>query len=250
MNENAKMAIDTVIFDFDGTVMDTNGLIMSSWLHAFREIAGKDGSEEEIRGSFGEPLEDTAAKFFPGYDTAEVVRVYRAYHAERYFEAIRLFPGMLELLERLKSDGYALGLVTARQRHTTQIGFDKYRLDRFFDALVAVEDTENPKPAPDPILLCLNILGKAPGRSIMVGDTKHDIQSARAAGLPSVLVGWSVAVPPDDRSGPDGPDFVIDSPDGLLDIINRMECKEVQNVQKDFDPRRRGPRIDRSEKDG
>jgi len=215
--------IDTVLFDFDGTIMNTNDIIISSWQHAFLELTGQEGSLEEIKRSFGERLDDTVRRFFPDVNPEDVMEAYRSFHYDRFAESISLFAGIAELLERLKSEGYAMGLVTARMLKTTKVGMDKYGLDRYFNAVVSVEDTANPKPAPDPILLCLERLGKEPRQAIMVGDTKHDIQSARAAGVTaSVLVGWSLAVPPGERGGSEGPDFVIDEADGLMDVLSGL----------------------------
>jgi pyrophosphatase PpaX len=211
---------DTVLFDFDGTVMNTNDLIIDSWQHAFRTITGAEGSLDAIRRSFGEPLSDTVARFFPGIDVEEAVRIYRSWHVDRFVDAIKLFDGIPELLETLRQQGYTMGLVTARLYRTTMLGVEKYDLLRYFSAIVADEDTEKPKPAPDPILLCLKRLGKTPENAVMVGDTKHDIQSARAAGVPAVLVGWTLAVPKDEWYGPDKPDHIIEKPKDLLELIS------------------------------
>ena len=210
---------DTVLFDFDGTVMNTNDLIIDSWQHAFRTLTGAEGPAEAIKRSFGEPLYDTVARFFPGKDVDQVVETYRSYHIDRFVDAIKLFDGIPELLETLRQRGYTMGLVTARLYRTTMLGVEKYDLLRYFSALVSVEDTEKPKPAPDPILLCLNKLGKNPENAVMVGDTKHDIQSARAAGVSPVLVGWTLALPKEEWDGPDKPDYIIETPKDLLKII-------------------------------
>jgi pyrophosphatase PpaX len=211
--------IDTVLFDFDGTIMNTNDLIIESWQHTFRQVTGKEGPLGKIKRSFGEPLIETTTRFFPDEDPEEVVQIYRSWHVERFTDSIRLFDGIPELLERLKDEGYTMGLVTARLYSTTKQGIDKFDLFRYFDALVTVEETKNPKPSPDPIHLCLKRLGKRPEKAIMVGDTKHDIQSAKAAGLPAVLVGWTMAVPKAEWDGPNRPDYILTKPADLPGVL-------------------------------
>jgi pyrophosphatase PpaX len=152
-------------------------------------------------------------------DAEEVVRVYRTYHVGNFEESIRLFPGVPELLERLKAEGYALGLVTSRLTRTTRMGMEKYDLLRYFDSFVAEEDTEKPKPDPEPILLSLKNLGKASENAVMIGDTLHDIRCARNAGVLAGLVAWTLAAPESMRTGDDAPDFVIESFDELPEML-------------------------------
>jgi pyrophosphatase PpaX len=207
--------IDTVLFDFDGTIMDPNDLIIRSWQHTFRTLTGADGSTDEIVRSFGELLPHTAARFFPGRDVDEVVRTYRNYHVEIFTEAISVFPGVENMLQTLKNEGYVLGLVTSRLARTTRQGMDKYDLYRYFDALVTADDTEKSKPDPEPVLLSLRMLNKTPEQAVMVGDTLHDIRCARNAGVLAALVSWSLAVPEGERTGADAPDFIVETPEHL-----------------------------------
>jgi pyrophosphatase PpaX len=214
--------IDTVLLDFDGTLMDTNDLVFQSWQYAFRTLTGSDGPTDEILRSFGEQIEYTAGRFFPGRDKNETVQAYRTYHNEKFEDSIKLFPGMMELLDELKAEEYTLGLVTSRLHRTAKRGMEKFDLFRYFDSFVTVEDTENPKPDPAPILLSLDNLGKAPENAIMVGDTLHDIRCARNAGVLSALVSWTLAVPEDKRTGADKPDFIVGEPAELIGILREL----------------------------
>lgn len=211
--------IDTILFDFDGTVMNTNGIIVASWQHTFRHYAGQDGDLDLIYRSFGEPLYDTASRFFPDKDPEEVVAYYRAYHVDRFESGISLFPGILQLLKALKERNYLLGLVTSRLRRTATIGMNKFGLFTYFDAFVTVEDTERPKPDPAPVFLALERLSSKPKRAVMIGDTLHDIRCAKNAGVCAGLVAWSVAVAKRDLTGKIAPDFILETPDGLLKIL-------------------------------
>ena len=118
--------IDTVLFDFDGTIMNTNKVIINSWQHTFKIIEGKEGSEEEILKTFGEPLEITMARFFPEMPVQEAVRIYRSYHYDNFESMIELFSGMRELLTELKDRDFKTGIVTSRLRNTTEQGLEKF----------------------------------------------------------------------------------------------------------------------------
>lgn len=134
---------DTVLFDFDGTVMNTNEVILRSWQHTFQTIENREEDEAKIIATFGEPLDVTMGKFFPDMPRDEAVEIYRSYHRDNFGDLITVFPGMKELLAEVKIRGYKTGLVTSRLLHTTQQGLEKYELKDYFDVVVTAEDTEN-----------------------------------------------------------------------------------------------------------
>ena len=211
--------INTVLFDFDGTVMDTTGVIVDSWQHTFRTIEGKERPVQEIIATFGEPLEVTMSKFFPRFDTAEAISIYRSFHRDNFGERIKLFPGVKELLVALKEKGYKTGLVTSRLKGTTMEGLERYGIKDCFDAIVTCDDCEKHKPDPEPINITLQKLDSKPEGSIMLGDTMLDILCAKNAGVKSVLVGWAVAVSEDEKTGENAPDYVIETAEELFEIL-------------------------------
>ena len=214
--------IDTVLFDFDGTIMDTNDVIIGSWQHVYRTLRGEEGDLDYILSTFGEPLEYSMMTSFPEVDVEESVRIYRDWHRERFLDMIKLFPGITEMLQEVKARGYKTGIASSRLRLTLEQGLDKYDLGKYFDAIVAVEDTENPKPAPDIVLKTLELLDAKPENAIMVGDSRLDILCARNAGVQSVLVAWSATLAgktKEDFAPGEAPDHIIDKPGDLLGII-------------------------------
>jgi len=211
--------INTVLLDFDGTVMDTNAVIIGSWQHTFRTIEGKERPVADIIKTFGEPLDHTMARLFPHMDSRDAVSIYRSFHYNNFGDMIKLFPGIPELLAALKGRGYKLGLVTSRLRRTTMEGLEQYRIKEYFDAVVTCEDTSKHKPDPEPIDITLRKLGSKPDESIMLGDTMHDILCARNAGVKSVLVDWSLAVSEEEKTGESAPDYIIKAADELLAIL-------------------------------
>lgn len=213
--------IDTVLFDFDGTVMDTNNVIINSWQHTFRTLENREEETENIIKTFGEPLEVTMKNFFPEVPVEQSIAIYRSYHYDNFGKLITVFPGMKELIEVLDNRDYKLGIVTSRLKRTTMQGLEAYGLSPYFQAVVTADDTSAHKPDPEPVNIALEKLGALPESSIMLGDTMFDILCARNAGVKSVLVDWSVAVPEEERQGADRPDYIIEKAEELLEILEQ-----------------------------
>ena len=211
--------IKAVLFDFDGTIFDTNKLIIDSWNEVFR-IKGGSRTEEEILATFGEPLTVSMEKWFPG-ESEECINIYRNYQRDIFFEKIELYEGMDELIKKLKTLGVLNAVVTSRLASSTISTLEKYDLARCFDVIVTCDDTEKHKPDPEPALLALEKLGISADEAIMIGDSRFDIRCAHNAGIKAVLVGWSEAAAAGDipKNGIDAPDFVIESAEELLEII-------------------------------
>lgn len=210
---------DTVLFDFDGTIMDTNNVIIMSWQHTFRTLENREEKVDNIVKTFGEPLGITMERFFPNVPLEESLEVYRSFQRDHFKEFITMFPGMKELLVHVKGEGYKTGLVTSRLFKTTLEGLEKYGIKDCFDCIVTADETTKHKPDPEPVNIALNKLDSEAEKSIMLGDTMFDIMCARNAGVKSVLVSWSLALKDKEDYGDDGPDYIINEAQELLDIL-------------------------------
>ena len=210
---------DTVLFDFDGTIMNTNNVILMSWQHTFQTLENRKEDESRLVRTFGEPLEVTMRKFFPDIPVDESIEIYRSFHRDNFGDLITLFPGMNELLSEVKSRGYKTGLVTSRLYQTTLEGLEKYHIKDYFDVLVTADDTTKHKPDPEPINIALRKLKSLPENSIMIGDTMYDILCAKNAGVDVALVSWSIALNEDEDFKGNDPDYIIHEARELLDII-------------------------------
>ena len=211
--------IDTVLFDFDGTLMDTTDVIVGSWQHTFVTLTGREGELEKIYRTFGEILRDSMVKMFPDSDPDEAVEIYRSYHRNNFGERIKVFPGMKELLAELKARGIKTAVVTSRAGVTTVEGLESYGLSDYFDALVTCDDTDRHKPDPEPVNIALKKLASKPENALMIGDSMYDIMCARNAGVKSVLVGWQLAVTPEEINGEAGPDYTVETAEEILNLI-------------------------------
>ncbi len=212
--------IKAVLFDFDGTIMDTNTIILQSWKHTFNTVLGRDPVHEEIVATFGEPLDVTMGKLFPDRDTHEMVETYRNYQRHIYRDAITMFPVMKEAILELRERGYKVAIVTSRLWSSTKQGLYKFDISEMFDAVVSAEDTSIHKPDPTPCLLCLEKLGIGPEEALMVGDSKFDILCAHNAGVKAVLVSWTISVS-DELRRQLAPEYYIHDAMELLDIVEQ-----------------------------
>jgi pyrophosphatase PpaX len=184
--------ITTVLFDLDGTIVDTNELIIQSFLHALEGLTPKALTREEIIPNMGRPLVDQMKMFSGREDVAEIVRKYREFNVAKHDELVREFPYVHEVLGELRKRGLHVGVVTSKIRMTTEMGLKLTGLDKLVETIVTVEDVTKPKPDPEGIRKALAYFGASPEQAMMVGDSHYDIEAAQAAGVTSVGVAWSL----------------------------------------------------------
>jgi pyrophosphatase PpaX len=209
------MRFPVVLFDLDGTVVDSGGIILASMRHATRTVLAREYTDAELMAKVGGPgLEAQMLALAPDR-VDELVRVYRA-HNEPLHETLEAFPGIGGVLAQLRDEGRRLGVVTAKRRATVEIAFAKLPLGHLFDTVVGGDETERHKPDPEPLLLGLARLGERPERAAYVGDSPYDMQAANAAGLYAVGVTWGAI---HDRGRLADADVVVDTPEELLDVL-------------------------------
>ena len=209
------MRSPVVLFDLDGTVVDSGPIILASMRHATRTVLGRDFTDAELLANVGGPgLEAQMAAFAPA-QTAELVRVYRE-HNEPLHDTLLGFDGIEPTLETLRERGHRLGIVTAKRRSTVDLAFARLPLAHLFDVVVGGDETDRHKPDPAPLQLALARLEADPAEAAYVGDSPYDMQAARAAGLYAVGVTWGGI---HDRSALGDADVVVDSAEELLDVL-------------------------------
>jgi pyrophosphatase PpaX len=205
-----------VLFDLDGTLINSVDHIVACWQHTVRACLGREMAREEILPTLGRALLECFEEVAPG--RSEEMRVaYRAYQLQTHDTMITLFPGTRETLERLKSAGLELGVVTSKGLPVATEGLDLFNLLPFFNTLVTYEDTTRHKPHPDPLLTACERLGIEPDQALYVGDAVVDIQAGRAAGPQTAGVTWGAASREDIANA--GPDYVFNSMDQLPPAI-------------------------------
>ncbi|NEZ44596.1 pyrophosphatase PpaX [Paenibacillus alvei] len=184
--------IRTVLFDLDGTIIDTNELIIETFLHVLRDKTPSPFTREHIIPSMGLTLEEQI-RIFTGQDQVdELVAAYREYNVTRHDELVREFPYVKEVMAELHASGIQLGVVTTKMRATTERALRMFVLIDYLSTIVTVQDVTHPKPHPEPVLRAVEALKADPVQTIMVGDSPADIQAANAAGVVSCGVAWSL----------------------------------------------------------
>ena len=192
-----------VLFDLDGTLADTIGLIVASYNHAFRTVLGVERDEAEIRAWIGRPLLESFASVSPEH-AVELDEVYRAWNLAQTESLLREYAGMRELVTDLSGAGIQVGVVTSKRRQTALMALRGVGLDGLAPLLATLEDTERHKPLPDPLLHAVAVLGVEPASCVYVGDAVVDIEAARAAGMDAIAVTWGAGLATDlDAAAPD-----------------------------------------------
>jgi pyrophosphatase PpaX len=178
-----------VLFDLDGTVVDSGAIILASMRHATREVLGRDIEDAELLQAVGGPgLEAQMAVFAPER-VDELVRVYRA-HNEPLHDELEACAGMEDVLVRLHEQGRRLGVVTAKRRATVELAFARIPIAHLFETVVGGDETQKHKPNPEPLLEAARRLHVSPGECAYVGDSPFDIRAAKAAGMHAIAVTW------------------------------------------------------------
>ena len=211
-----------ILFDFDGTLVNTNDVIVASWQHTYKHYLGHEVPVEHITACFGEPLLLTMAREFPGVDPKESAEVYRSFQVENADRLVTIFPGIKELLAELKKAGYVLGIVTSRTRESALRYMDMFDITSYFDDLVTCDDTTVHKPNPEPLLLAMSRLGAAPEESLMIGDSPFDVKCANNAGVDSVMVNWRITCDETSLIDDAKVDYWIHQPSDLVELLKKL----------------------------
>jgi len=218
--------IRTVLFDLDGTILDTNELIFQSFEYVWERKAWPTITRERLTPYMGGKLHDMfreTAGVETDEDIAELISLYREYNWAHHDELVRGFPNVREVLAELRAGGVRMGVVTTKIRKTSEMGLALCGLSEFFETLVTIEDVANAKPHPEPVRKALAAMGADAESTLMVGDSAADLLSARAAGVRSVAVGWSIKRKEDLMRCE--PDYWIDDIRELLGIVGLAEVE-------------------------
>lgn len=211
--------IKAVLFDLDGTLINTNELIIESFQHAFREHFKKEISREEVILTFGEPLRGAMLKYDEN-NVDEMLSIFRKHNESRHDELAEEYDGVYDGIIKLKEMGIKIALVTSKRKKMTERGLRLVRIYDLMDAVVTPEDTDKHKPFGEPAVKACEILGIVPSQAIMVGDSHNDILCGKDAGTLTCLVSYTAL--PLEKMMSYGPDFIIDNVMELVDICNNL----------------------------
>jgi len=211
--------MQTVLFDLDGTLIDSVQLILESYRHTLAAHGLPPLSDDEWLRGVGTPL---SAQFAPWQDdqgTMEaMIATYREYNLANHDRMVREFPGVVETVRGVRARGLKTGLVTSKARQGALRGLRLVGLDDAMDVLVCADEVHNPKPHPEPVEKAVRLLRADPANTVYIGDSIHDLRSGRAAGVRSAAVLWG----PFTRAhlAPAEPDFWLEHPKDLLSLLD------------------------------
>ncbi len=198
--------IRAVLFDLDGTLIDTVDLILASMRHATREVLGREFSDVELLYGVGTPLAQQMEALGPE-KRDELVAEYRRHNWDVHDELIAEYPGTEDLLDELLARDVPMGVVTSKSRRVAMRGIELFGLERYFQVIVCSDDLDVHKPDPGPILHAAGILGIPAEHCMYVGDSPYDVRAAKAAAAVAVAALWG-AFCSEDVLEP-GPEFAI-----------------------------------------
>ncbi len=208
--------IKYILFDLDGTIIDTTRLILYTFRETFRLAGIPVPSDEVFLSQIGRPLHLQMRDFHP-QRANELCALYQRIYDEHFDELSSSFPGVEEALRELKQRGYVLGVVTSKRDFTARRELYHYGMNDLFALLISADYTKDHKPHPAPLLEALKRLRASPHEAVYIGDSPFDIKSAHQAAMAAGAVVWGPF--PRDVLEKERPDFWIGNPQDLLNIF-------------------------------
>jgi pyrophosphatase PpaX len=183
------MRFPVVLFDLDGTLIDSGSMILASFRHATRTVLARELSDEVLLARVGGASLTEQMRALDPARADDLVASYRE-HNEPLHDELQPCPGVVDVVERLRDEGRRLAIVTAKRQATVGLAFRVLPLAHLFDAVVTSDDVPRGKPNPDGILRALRLLHAGPDEAAYVGDSPFDVEAAKRAGVHAVAVGW------------------------------------------------------------
>lgn len=219
-NSRPRPPVGTLLFDLDGTVLDTIDLILASYEHVHRrEFPEEPFDPEYYRSRVGVPLRGVFAERV-GEDPERIsalIDLYRGHNLAEHDARVTSFEGVPGMLDAARARGVRTAIVTSKMRETTERGLRLVGLLEHFEVMVTIDDVVHHKPHPEPVIRALSLLKVGPEDALFVGDAPADIGCGRAAGVRTGAALWG----PFHREEllPHGPDHLIEHPAQILELL-------------------------------
>lgn len=213
-----KPSKPVILFDFDGTLMDTEGAIKEAYRQVFRNNKPDYVlSEDDLNSFIGPSLVHSFGRFFDEDLIEDLITEYRTINHELHVPMVKPIDHAIEVLETLKEQGYTLGLVSNKARGALEVGLQQWNMNSYFDVILGVDEFETPKPDPKGINDALELLGAQRANSIYVGDAVSDIVAGQRAG--SFTIGFVFDKMREQALVEAGPNRVIHDLREILEIV-------------------------------
>lgn len=208
-----------LLFDFDGTLLNTNELIIRTFMHVLNDKFPGQYSSEDCLQFIGPSLKETFERITPN-EVDEMIAKYRAWNHAHHDEYVKEYDGVNETLEKLKKQGHKLAIVSTKKRETIERGLKFMKAEHYFEFWIGLEDVNKVKPDPEPVLLALERLRIPKEHALMIGDNYHDILAGKNAGVKTAGVAWSIKG--EDYLRKFQPDYMLYHMSDLLTIVKGL----------------------------
>lgn len=219
MGKNKKIAIELIIFDLDGTLVDTKNVILNAFNHTLKEMSKETVTMEEISDKFGLGVKGVLKYLFKSKNPELIEKTFnsfREYWEDNFAIESKLFPGVIEILEHYKNkETYIMsnGIKSVIEKMLGQFGIDKY-----FEQVITGDDEDCIKPSSCPIDKAISIYDLSDkGKSLIVGDMDIDIQAGKKAGIKTCAVTYGIGKKKDILKAQ--PDYIIENLGELKNIV-------------------------------
>ncbi|MGB5220783.1 MAG: HAD-IA family hydrolase [Polyangiales bacterium] len=207
----------TYLFDLDGTLLDSIELILTSFHHTSRIHLGRELPDEYWLAGVGTPLRTALSRVADSEEELDtLLETYRSFNLDHHDQMARPYPGVVEVVRKLHQDGAKLALVTSKLSTGANRGLRLLDLEEEFAVRICADDVVNGKPHPEPVLKALAALDARPEEALFIGDSDHDIESGRAAGVATVAVSWGPFAR--EKLEAAGPTYWVDTPEEVLSL--------------------------------
>lgn len=216
-------ALEAVLFDLDGTVVDTIPHILASFRHATAAVFGEALADDVLLEHVGVPLANQMRFFTDDDEIAErLLAEYRAFNHATHDEMARLYPNTRAALDALVATGLPLGIVTSKSAHMAHRALDLFELGDYFGVVITCDDSDRHKPDPLPVLLAAERLGVDAPACAYVGDSPADVAAALGAGALAIAATWGVTTR--ERLQASRPDLVFDD---IVEVAGAISAARV-----------------------
>lgn len=222
--ERMRGLIKAVLFDFDGTLIDTNKLILETFKYTLKKHLNICPDDSELVQYFGEPLA-TTLKRYDEKNYEALLETYHGYNKLMHDKLVEKIDGAEETLRALKDMGMRVGVVTSKRKVVLELGMKLVGLNNIMDVIITPEDTKKHKPDGEPIEKACEKLGISTSEVIYVGDSHYDIQCGKNAGSSTCLVKYTAL--PLEKLYTYNPEYAVDNLIELLDIVKEENSRAV-----------------------
>lgn len=222
------MQIKGVLFDLDGTLVNTSDLIIKTFEHTIQTLLQKNPTQDEITRYFGLPLRECLRQF-DEEKVEEMASFYREYNLKHHDLLIKPFPKIEESMKELQQKGVKMAVVTSKKIPMAERGLSCFGLEKYIEGIIGCDECEKHKPHPEPMLRGANLISLDPEQCICVGDSPFDLQSGKAAGCTTAAVKWTY-FNWEQMLLMGKPDFILNEMTDLVKIIDDKNQKGMKRA--------------------